>query len=83
LSQYYEMEEGNADKELHPEHNASAEIKKVRSKKVVLEWDNLNYWVRVKNSKQSSFMKSVYQNNRILDNVKGIWSFITRYAGLL
>jgi hypothetical protein len=77
------MEEGNADKELHPEHNASAEIKKVRSKKVVLEWDNLNYWVRVKNSKQSSFMKSVYQNNRILDNVKGIWFFITRYVVLV
>jgi len=36
-----------------------------------LEWKELNYKMRIKDSKQSRFMKPVYNNKSILDNVSG------------
>jgi ABC-type multidrug transport system ATPase subunit len=64
------MEEGQSHMEgVQP--TPSEVIKHTRAKHVVLEWENIDYWVRVKNSKESRFLRPVYQNNRILANVKG------------
>ena len=38
---------------------------------VTLEWKELNYKMRIKDSKQSRFMKPVYNNKSILENVSG------------
>lgn len=64
------MEDGktnNADSA----HAASDAVKHSRAQHVVLEWEAINYWVRVKNSKQSRFLRPIYQNNRILADVRG------------
>lgn len=36
-----------------------------------MEWNNLDYYVRVKDTKKSTFLKSSYKNNQILYNVQG------------
>lgn len=50
------------------EHYASTRSK---DEHVTIEWDNLEYSVLTKDSKNSTFMKGVMKNNRILKNVSG------------
>lgn len=39
--------------------------------KVTLEWENLNYFVKVKDSSKSEPFRTVYKNNHILNNISG------------
>jgi ABC-type multidrug transport system ATPase subunit len=39
--------------------------------KVSLEWENINYFVKVKDSSRSKPFRPVYKNNHILNNVSG------------
>ena len=38
---------------------------------VTIEWEDLNYYVVTKDSKQSKFMRPAVKNNHILNNVSG------------
>ena len=38
---------------------------------VAIEWKNINYYVRIKDSNKSKFLKPVYNNKKVLDGLSG------------